>query len=31
MPRIATFNLNGVNGRLPVLLKWLDETEHDIV
>ncbi|TPI67868.1 hypothetical protein [Mesorhizobium sp. B2-8-9] len=23
MTRIATFNVNGVNGRLPVLLKWL--------
>src|SRR2546430_592782 len=28
--KIATFNVNGVNGRLPVLLKWLDETEPDI-
>lgn len=24
--RIATFNVNGVNGRLPRLLEWLDET-----
>jgi exodeoxyribonuclease III len=31
MPRIATFNVNGVNGRLPVLLKWLGETTYDIV
>ncbi|RUX00399.1 exodeoxyribonuclease III, partial [Mesorhizobium sp. M8A.F.Ca.ET.059.01.1.1] len=31
MTRIATFNVNGVNGRLPVLLKWLGETEYDIV
>ena len=23
--KIATFNVNGVNGRLPVLLQWLDE------
>ncbi len=29
--RIATFNVNGVNGRLPVLLRWLDETAPDIV
>jgi exodeoxyribonuclease-3 len=29
--RIATFNVNGVNGRLPVLLKWLNDTKHDIV
>lgn len=31
MVTIATFNVNGVNGRLPVLLKWLDETRYDIV
>ena len=31
MTRIATFNVNGVNGRLPVLLKWLGETNYDIV
>ena len=31
MTRIATFNVNGVNGRLPVLLKWLGETSCDIV
>jgi exodeoxyribonuclease-3 len=29
--RIATFNVNGVNGRLPVLLRWLQETRPDIV
>lgn len=29
--KIATYNVNGVNGRLPVLLRWLDETEPDIV
>ena len=29
--RIATFNVNGVNGRLPVLLRWLEETRPDIV
>ena len=31
MTRIATFNVNGVNGRLPVLLKWLGETDYDVV
>ncbi|RZJ64214.1 MAG: exodeoxyribonuclease III [Flavobacterium sp.] len=29
--KIATYNVNGVNGRLPVLLKWLDEAKPDIV
>jgi exodeoxyribonuclease-3 len=29
--RIATYNVNGVNGRLPVLLRWLKEAEPDIV
>ena len=29
--RIATFNVNGINGRLPVLLRWLDEARPDIV
>lgn len=29
--KIATFNVNGVNGRLPVLLRWLDEARPDIV
>jgi exodeoxyribonuclease-3 len=29
--KLATFNVNGVNGRLPVLLRWLDETKPDIV
>ena len=28
---IATFNVNGVNGRLPILLRWLDESKPDIV
>ena len=26
-PRIATFNVNGVIGRLPRLLHWLEETQ----
>lgn len=29
--RIATFNVNGVNGRLPVLLDWLRATAPDVV
>ena len=29
--KIATYNVNGVNGRLPVLLRWLDETTPDVV
>jgi len=28
--RIATYNVNGVNGRLPRLLEWLEETSPDI-
>jgi exodeoxyribonuclease-3 len=28
--RIATFNVNGVNGRLPRLLEWLSERQPDI-
>lgn len=28
--KIATFNVNGVNGRLPVLLRWLKRTAPDI-
>jgi exodeoxyribonuclease-3 len=29
--KIATFNVNGVNGRLPVLLRWLAEAKPDVV
>lgn len=29
--RIATYNVNGVNGRLPVLLRWLSESKPDVV
>src|SRR5262245_28703142 len=29
--RIATFNVNGVNGRLPNLLDWLGRTRPDVV
>jgi exodeoxyribonuclease-3 len=28
--RIVTFNVNGVNGRLPVLLRWLADARPDI-
>ena len=28
---IATYNVNGINGRLPVLLRWLEERSPDIV
>jgi len=28
--RIATYNVNGVNGRLPVLLRWLETATPDI-
>lgn len=29
--KIATFNVNGVNGHLPSLLRWLGETAPDVV
>lgn len=29
--RIATYNINGINGRLPVLLKWLGSAQPDVV
>ena len=29
--KIATYNINGVNGHLPVLVRWLSETAPDIV
>jgi exodeoxyribonuclease-3 len=28
--KIATYNVNGVNSRLPVLLRWLGETAPDV-
>jgi len=29
--KIATYNVNGINGRLPVLLRWLNESKPDLV
>ena len=29
--KIATYNVNGVNGRLPVLIRWLEEEKPDVV
>ena len=29
--KIATYNVNGINARLPVLLRWLQETQPDVV
>lgn len=29
--KIATYNVNGINGRLPLLLDWLAQTQPDVV
>ncbi|MEO6849272.1 MAG: exodeoxyribonuclease III [Mucilaginibacter sp.] len=29
--KIATYNVNGIGARLPVLLRWLDESAPDVV
>ena len=29
--KIATYNVNGINSRLPVLLRWLNEAAPDVV
>jgi exodeoxyribonuclease III len=29
--KLATYNVNGINGRLPVLLKWLKQSAPDVV
>lgn len=29
--KLATFNVNGINGRLDVLLRWLQEAQPDVV
>jgi exodeoxyribonuclease III len=31
MLKIATYNINGINGRLPLLLQWLKEAKPDVV
>jgi exodeoxyribonuclease-3 len=28
--KIATYNVNGINGRLDVLLRWLEEAKPDV-
>jgi exodeoxyribonuclease-3 len=28
--KIATYNVNGINARLPVLLRWLEQTKPDV-
>ena len=29
--KIATYNVNSINARLPVLLRWMEETQPDVV
>ena len=29
--KVATYNVNGINSRLPVLLRWLNEAQPDVV
>jgi exodeoxyribonuclease III len=29
--KIATYNVNGINARLPILLRWLQESKPDVV
>ena len=29
--KLATYNVNGINGRLPVLLRWLAQSKPDVV
>jgi exodeoxyribonuclease III len=29
--KVATFNINGIRGRLPLLLAWLSESQPDVV
>src|SRR5215207_9508567 len=29
--KVATYNVNGINGRLPVLLRWLEQSQADVV
>src|SRR5690242_1618501 len=29
--KLATYNVNGINSRLPVLLRWLEQSRPDVV
>ncbi len=29
--KLATYNVNGVNGRLPVLIRWFEQSKPDVV
>ena len=29
--KVATFNINGINGRIGALLQWLKEARPDVV
>ena len=29
--KLSTYNVNGINGRLPVLIRWLEESRPDVV
>src|SRR5690554_680662 len=29
--KIATYNVNSINARLPVVLRWLEESQPDVV
>ena len=29
--KLATYNVNGISGRLPVLLRWLQPSKPDVV
>jgi exodeoxyribonuclease-3 len=29
--KLATYNVNGINGRLPVLLRWLEQSQPEVV
>ena len=29
--KIATYNINGINGRIELLLRWLADTDPDVV
>lgn len=31
LTKVASFNINGITGRLPILLRWLKEAKPDIV